>query len=806
MTRVLIVDDKDENLYYLEALLSANGCAVVTARHGAEALVKARQQRPDLVISDLLMPVMDGYTLLRHWKADPNLRAVPFIVYTATYTEVEDERLAYGLGADAFILKPAEPEDFLARLRDVQANAAAPAPTAPRTPDGNEEAMLQVYSETLIRKLEEKSLQLEHANDKLQLDLAERKDVESALRKSEEEFRLLVETLPHMVWVTRADGWVVHYNAKWMEWTGMSVEDSLGYGWIDALHPDDRARAALAWQEATEKGEPYAIEYRLRTADSAYCWVLARALPLHDAAGNILKWFGTCTDIDELKRAYARISEQASLLDHAAEAILVRNLEHRITYWNKGAERLYGWTAAEALGKSVFSLLGPDDHAAIHQQLERVLADGTWSGEVQRRSKAGDVLTVETNLTLLRDEFNLPRAILSINRDITDRRLLEEQLRQSQRLESVGQLTGGLAHDFNNLLTVILGNAEMLSEELAGDPRLAEPTSMVVDAAQRGAKLTQRLLAFARKQTLEPRTVDAQELVTGMDPLLRRTLGEHIEIVSTRGRNLWPALVDPAQLENALLNLCINARDAMPGGGQLTIETANVTLERDYTDQHPDVQPGQYVMLAVSDTGSGIPPEVVGRVFEPFFTTKVKGKGTGLGLAMVYGFIKQSGGHVAIYSEADQGTTVKLYLPRSSAAVDAPAEPVAHVRTIHGGTETVLLVEDDELVRRYAHSQLKALGYEVIVVPVGAQAMDVIRSDAHIDLLFTDVVMPGGMGGRDLAEQAQAVRPGLRVLYTSGYTEDAIVHHGRLDPGVNLLTKPYGRTELAERVRAALDQ
>jgi signal transduction histidine kinase len=379
---------------------------------------------------------------------------------------------------------------------------------------------------------------------------------------------------------------------------------------------------------------------------------------------------------------------------------------------------------------------------------------------------------------------------------------LNDRLRVSQRLEAVGQLTGGIAHDFNNLLTVILGNAEMLNERLAGQPRLAPLAGMVVEAAERGAELTQRLLAFARKQALEPRAVDVNAQVAALDALLRRTLGEHIEIAFDSGAEPCNALVDPSQLDSAVLNLCLNARDAMPDGGRLTIETANVQLGPDYAALWPDVQVGDYVLLAVSDTGSGIAPEHLSRVFEPFFTTKEQGKGTGLGLAMIYGLIKQSGGHITVYSELGQGTTVKLYLPctREPVSIDTRKAGPAQAQ---GGIETILLVEDDALVRRYAQDQLRALGYEVIETENGVQALAVLRSGRAVDLLFTDVVMPG-MSGPDLAHAALALRPGLKVLYTSGYTENAIVHNGRLDAGVHLLSKPYRRDDLARRVREAL--
>jgi signal transduction histidine kinase/CheY-like chemotaxis protein len=403
--------------------------------------------------------------------------------------------------------------------------------------------------------------------------------------------------------------------------------------------------------------------------------------------------------------------------------------------------------------------------------------------------------------TLMQELNDTARSLQQQQQDIAE---LGERLRQSQRLEAVGQLTGGVAHDFNNLLTVVMGNAELLTELNRDDARQRVLAEMIATAAQRGADLTQRLLAFARKQALAPKVVDLNTLLAGLDPMLRRTLGEHIEIEMIRAAGLWPAQVDPGQLENALLNLCLNARDAMPRGGRLTLETANARLDADYAARHAEVVPGQYVMVAVTDTGAGIAPEHLKRVFEPFFTTKEPGKGTGLGLAMVYGFIKQSAGHVSVYSEPGQGTSVKLYLPRATSAAVPGAEGAGEAAP-QGGRGCILLVEDDEQVREYAAAQLRSFGYTVLEAADGPAALTLLQQRGPIDLLFTDVVMPGGMNGRVLADTARGLQPGLRVLYTSGYTENAIVHHGRLDEGARLLSKPYRRSELDRAVREALE-
>ncbi len=361
-----------------------------------------------------------------------------------------------------------------------------------------------------------------------------------------------------------------------------------------------------------------------------------------------------------------------------------------------------------------------------------------------------------------------------------------------------------MAHDFNNLLTVIIGNAELLQEQLheANHPA-ADLAEMISTAGERGAELTRRMLAFARRQVLEPEVIDINELIGSMRPLLKRSLGEDIELQLETGVGSVPALVDPAQIESAVLNLCINARDAMPGGGRLTVEISAVDLDPAYAAGFDEVTPGRYVLLAVSDTGCGIEPGDIERVFEPFFTTK--DHGTGLGLSMVYGLVKQLQGHIRIYSEPEQGTTVRIYLPSADQLEIHPAENEPEPLDLHG-SETILLVEDNDLVREYAREQLSGLGYEVIEATNGHDGLAIARERDDIDLLFTDVVMPGGMNGRQLAEQAQAVRPDIKVLYTSGYTQNAIVHHGRLDAGVDLLAKPYHRHDLARRVRKVLDR
>jgi CheY-like chemotaxis protein len=376
-------------------------------------------------------------------------------------------------------------------------------------------------------------------------------------------------------------------------------------------------------------------------------------------------------------------------------------------------------------------------------------------------------------------------------------------MRQAQKMDAIGQLTGGVAHDFNNILTVITGTIGILADAVADRPELVSIAKLIDDAAERGAQLTKHLLAFARKQPLQPVEIDINSLVLEAAKLLHPTLGEHIEISPKLSDDAWPTLVDASQLTTAVLNLSLNARDAMPRGGKLTLETDNVHLDQDYASMNSEVAPGDYVMVAVSDTGTGIPAALMEKVFDPFFTTKEVGKGTGLGLSMVFGFVKQSGGHIKIYSEEGHGTTVKIYLPRSSGQGQTASDLVSSAE-VKGGSETVLVVEDDMLVRNYVMTQVASLGYATLEAANATEALKIIDDGAHIDLLFTDVIMPGPMNGRQLVDEALRRRPQLKTLFTSGYTENAILHHGRLDEGVLLLAKPYRKPELARMIRVAL--
>jgi PAS domain S-box-containing protein len=638
-------------------------------------------------------------------------------------------------------------------------------------------------------------------------------------RAQHEQLRLLesaVSRLNDIIIITEAepierDGpRIVFVNDAFVRLTGFSREEAIGntprmlQGPKTERGECDRIHAALqAWQPVRAEVTNYAKDGREIAME-------LDIVPIANAAGWYTHWVSVQRDVTERKLAALRSNEMAlrlkTLVTNAKVGILVhRNFKPIVV--NDEYARIFGYADTATV------LAMPD--------IRVLLADAEWQraeafngsrlkGEpvpalysVKGKARDGSIMDLENRSFAI--QWGEETAVCAMVTDVTDQRRMEEQLRLSQRLDAIGQLTGGIAHDFNNLLTVILGNAEFLADCLADDENLRPLAEMTKNAAERGAELTSRMLAFARKQALDPKATDVNALLSGMDGLLRRTLGEHIDIQSVRGEALWEAMVDAPQLESALLNLCINARDAMPRGGLLTIETRNATLDEDYTAHNSEAASGEYVMLAVSDTGTGMAPDTMAQVFEPFFTTKDVGKGSGLGLSMIYGFLKQSRGHVKLYSELGQGTTAKLYLPRAQDGA-AHAEPENIGGKIVGGSETILLVEDDDLVRVHVAGQLQGLGYRVVGARNGREALAALGAGTHFDLLFTDVVMPGGMNGRELAEAATKQCPGLPVLFTSGYTEDAMVHHGRLDFGMQLLNKPYSRKALAAKIRMALSQ
>jgi len=500
-------------------------------------------------------------------------------------------------------------------------------------------------------------------------------------------------------------------------------------------------------------------------------------------------------------------SRYRAIFETAVDAIIVSDQHGTIREFSKAAERMTGYSAAEVIGRNMRVLLPPQ----LREEHERYTARYLWSArELEVCRKDGSIFPAQLSIAEWwagghRHFTGILRDLTREKREQLERSKLEAQLHQAQKMEAIGNLTGGMAHDFNNMLGVIIGNIDLLRDLKNDDPDVEELTCEALDAAFRGADLTRRLLAFARQQPLQPQCVDVNVLVSGITRLLSRTLGEDIETSLHLSPELWPVVVDPAQLEASLTNLATNARDAMPDGGRLMVVTGNRCLDDDYAAQHNEVVPGGYVMVEVSDTGSGMTQEIVDRIFEPFFTTKSRDKGTGLGLSMVFGFIKQSGGHISVYSEPGIGTTFRLFLPRmmEDASVD---EESSVVPLAHGRGETVLVVEDNAALRRVVTRQLAELGYRVLAAENAVTGLRLMEQQS-IDLLLTDVVMPGGINGRELARRARQRWPGIRVIFTSGFSEARLNGDiGSLSAVTPLLGKPYRKEDLASAARAALDR
>jgi PAS domain S-box-containing protein len=515
--------------------------------------------------------------------------------------------------------------------------------------------------------------------------------------------------------------------------------------------------------------------------------------------------------------ASARLEESEQrfrlLVDSVVDyAIFMLDVDGYVTSWNSGAQRIKGYTADEIIGQHFSKFYTEEDrnNDLPKSVLAKAASTGKYEGEGWRVRKDGSRFWANVLVDAIHRPDGKLIGFAKVTRDMTEKRNVEAQLRQSQKMEAIGQLTGGIAHDFNNLLQVVIGSLEGLQRRFGNIEQLPQGADMkrfvehALRGAERAANLTRRLLAFSRRQALDAKPTDVGKLVSGMSDLLRRTLGEAISIETVNAAELWRVSVDANQLESALLNLAVNARDAMPEGGKLTIETANGTLDEAYVARFDGLEAGQYVMIAVSDSGTGMTKDVLERAMEPFFTTKEVGHGTGLGLSQVYGFVKQSGGHVRIYSEVGEGTTVKLFLPRlaGEVACDERADrgPVPASRI----GETILVVEDDESVRTATSDMLRELGYRVVMAEDAASALRLVGERPEIRLLFTDVGLPGGMNGRQLADAVRARRPELPVLFTTGYARNAIVHHGRLDPGINLLSKPFTYAELADKLSRML--
>ncbi|APA87749.1 PAS domain S-box protein [Paraburkholderia sprentiae WSM5005] len=628
---------------------------------------------------------------------------------------------------------------------------------------------------------------------------------------------LIAAVSEYAIFRLTGNGHVASWNLGARRIKGYEADEIIGRHFSVFYADEDRRNGVpdAALRAAREHGQYDAEGWRVRK-DGTKFWASVLVTPLYAADGSFVGFGKIVRDTTDKRMAHeAKIESERRfrlLVQGVTDyAIYMLSPEGYVTNWNLGAARIKGYQASEVVGTHFRRFYSAEDAAqGLPEHGLRIAAtEGRFETQGWRVRKDGSRFWANVVIDAIRDEDGEPIGFAKITRDVTERRTAQAQLEksraallQSQKMEALGKLTGGVAHDFNNVLQVLRGNLELLEGRHGRDAWTRERLNKAIEAVEQGANLASQLLAFGRRQALQPIVVNLAVMLRGMDDLLRRVLGEVIDIETVIGGGLWNTLVDPNHLENVVLNLAINARDAMPEGGKLTLELSNAMLDEHYSALAADVREGQYVLLAITDTGTGMNRDVLERAFEPFFTTKPEGQGTGLGLSMAYGFIKQSEGHIRIYSEPGHGTTVKIYLPRSmEKAVDLdPAQPVAPT----GGAETILVVEDDRRVQATVVETLGQLGYTVLKADDAPSALVIVQSGIHIDLMFTDVVMPGTMRSTELAKLATRVLPKLKVLFTSGYTQNAIVHGGRLDAGVHLLSKPYSREQLASKIRRML--
>jgi PAS domain S-box-containing protein len=641
-----------------------------------------------------------------------------------------------------------------------------------------------------------------------------------------ERLQLLVNAvIDYAIYLISVDGLVVTWNSGAERLKGYAPSEIIGRPYATFFTPEDRAKRLpeTALRTAAETGRFEAEGWRVRKDGSRF-WALAVVDAVRDDSGQVIGFAKITRDMTERELARQRLAASEQRFRRLVEsvtdyAIFQLDRDGIVSTWNAGAERIKGYKAEEIIGRHFSAFYTEADRVAgiPAKALATAAREGRFEAEGWRVRKDGSRFFAFVIIDPIPDERGETVGFAKVTRDITERiqaqRLLDEtreQLAAAQKMEAIGQLSGGIAHDFNNLMMIVLGNLEGAQRHArasgAPNPNLDRAINNAMRGAQRAAALTSRLLAFSRRQPLDPKPLEVNKFLAGVADFLRRSLGEMVEIEAIGAAGVWQIEADPNHLESALVNLAINARDAMGAAGKVTLEATNVFADEHYCRANPDLAPGQYVLICVSDTGSGMPPDVIARAFEPFFTTKEPGQGTGLGLSQVYGFVKQSGGHVKIYSEVGQGTTIKIYLPRYMRRDRHAEEPAGDAPASGDRNETILVVEDDEELRSYLAEVLRGLGYRVLAAAGAPAALQIIEQvGRRVDLLLTDVVMPG-MNGRELGRRAQEIRPGLRVLYMTGYSRNAVLHHGRLDEGVELMQKPITQSHLAMRVRKILDR
>ncbi len=806
---ILAVDDHVENLYYLSALFAGVGFEVTEASNGREALAQAHARRPTVVISDLLMPEMDGYTLLRAWKRDPALREVPFIVYTATYTHPDDERLARELGADLFLVKPMDPDRLLSAVREVIDRRAVEPASQPQL---DEPETLRLYSATLIRKLEEKSSTLEATNQTLQAELGERLRTERALAEARSRLADLVHSIDGVVFELDAETLRVEFISEQatrllgvpaQAWTESSDP------WSAVLHPGDRARGLAMLRACADTGEGGSCELRLLHRDGTGVWVRMVVSPSQRSQWRSLLR-GLIIDITEQRGASQRLLQQDALVRIAGVAARIGGwrLDAGATtlIWSDETRILHGVPPGTALSlETSIAHYAPEYRGDLEAAVARCFAEGTpFDLEVELMGVAQRRRWVRVIGEAVRDDADQIIAIQGALQDIHERRSLEQQMFRAQRMESIGTLAGGIAHDLNNVLAPIVMAVDLLRSETE-DPDTLETIDLIGTSARRGAEMVRQVLTFSRGISGRRVPCDATALVRDVAAIVAETFPKGIALEVRTSDIPGRILGDTTQLHQVLLNLCVNARDAMHDAGHLTLEVEPVTIDAQYAGMTLDARDGEYVRFEVRDTGTGIAPEILDHIFDPFFTTKEVGRGTGLGLATTQAIVRSHGGFLTVYSEPGNGACFRAYFPLDTgAAVTAdPAEDNTDLATLRGRGESVLVVDDEPAIRQVTRQTLEAAGYVVLEAADGSEALSTFLLERdRIDLILTDMMMPV-MDGSRLIRVLHRLAPQVPVIGASGLADGA--RPADADRPQPFLAKPFTASALLRAVRSALD-
>ncbi len=791
--KVLIADDNPEGLYLLEALLKGNGYRVTSARNGAEALEQLRRATYDLIITDILMPKMDGFQLCREVKADSRLKDIPFVFYTATYTTEKDREFALSLGASRFIVKPTDPEEFIGIIRDLLAAHGTAGIEARQPSLDRERDYLREYTMRITRKLEDKLREVEAAK--------------AVIETKEQEWQETFDAIGDCVTIHDRDFHILLANTACEKLFGKSGEQIRSRKCYELFHRSAEPHQDCPRLQTDKTGRPSEAEFFEPTLNR---WLSVSCFPLFSRDGDRRGVVHFARDITERKRAEEQLQIFRAMVDRSVDAFFViEPSSGRFIDVDEQACRSLDYSRDELLHLSVVdveTMIPAADAWRTH--VRAVKEAGAVILEGEHRRKDGTVFPVEISVSYV--SFMKSDYMVAVVRDITERKQaeeertkLEELLRHAQKMEAVGQLAGGVAHDFNNILTTIIGYANLVEMKLGPEDPLRQHMGEIISASERAAKLTHSLLAFSRRQISNPVPTDLNDVVRDVEKLLRRLIGEDIELRIVLPEEPLTVMADPGQIGQVLMNLATNGRDAMPEGGIFTIHADVQEMKEEVARLHGLSEPGVYAVLRVSDTGTGMDDATRQRIFEPFFTTKALGRGTGLGLAMVYSIIKQHRGNINCYSEPDVGTTFTIYLPLSSSVLQEQERE--ELAALLAGTETILLAEDDEAVRTLARTVLEEFGYRVIMAADGDEAVELFqKNDEDIDLVILDVIMPK-KNGREAYAEILRIRPNTKVLFMSGYTADIMHHRGIIDPDLPFIPKPAPPRELLKEVRKLLD-